>query len=182
MKPDPVVEAMDTIASPAPIAVRTRIPMTLPTLKLGVPDRPGYVRQWFLDKAGEIDRALRGGYEFVRPEHVRPSNTGLGSDPASDGNTDLGTRVSLHGGRAENGGSERLYLMEIKREWWLEDQKVLADRNEQVALAIRGGSMGMEKEDAGDRDKRYGGQQTDGPPRIRRGSGGDNLFTPNKRR
>lgn len=187
MKPEdsPAQARPDNPANPVAVSAtqeRTRVPITLPTLKLAVPEREGYMRQWFLDKAGEIDRALRGGYTFVRPEDVRPTQALLGSDPATDGNTDLGTRVSLHGGRGENGQAERLYLMEIKREWWLEDQRVLADRNERVAHAIRGGQMGVEKEDAGDGGRRYGGQQTDGPPVVKRGTGGDNLFTPNKRR
>lgn len=167
---------------PRRVTDATRVPMTLPTLKLAVPEKPGFVREWFLDRAGQINKCLAAGYEFVRPEELSVHNTGVGSDPATDGNTDLGSRVSLHGGVGERGQAERLYLMEIKQEWWDADRKVLADRNESIAATIRGGQVGTDKDAPEDRGQRYGGQkelpsQTDGPPRVRRVVG-KNMFTP----
>lgn len=165
-------------ASPAPLRVEsaTRIPMTLPTLKLSVPDIPGYVLQWHIDHGGQIQRAQRAGWEFVEPSEIEVMNTGLGSDQALHGSTDLGTRVSLHGSAGENGQSERLYLMKQKQQWWDEDRKILADRNESVAAAIRGGSIGSEKDEASDRSTRYvKGASAQALPKRR-----DNMFTPKR--
>lgn len=131
------------------------IPMNTPQQMLEVPPIPGYVLYWFADRPGRIARAQRGGYEFVSPEEVKVNNFGLAEDVSKSGNTDLGSRVSLHGGVAESGGSERLYLMKIKKDLWDRSQKLLEDRNESVAAAIRGGNIGQEKEVSGDGAQRY---------------------------
>lgn len=131
------------------------IPMNTPQQMLEVPPITGYVLYWFADRPGRIGRAIRGGYEFVSPSEIKVNNFGLAEDIKTSGNTDMGSRVSLHGGEAEQGGSERLYLMKIKKELWEKSQKLLEDRNESVAASIRGGGVGGEKDDRADANKRY---------------------------
>ena len=118
---------------------RKRIPMSLPQQKLATPDIPGYHQHWFL--GARVKRALAAGYEFVDPDEVDVTNTGLADDASKSGNSDLGSRVSVLAGDmlGEDGSEQRLYLMKIKQEWWDEDQKILAERNEQIASTIRGG-------------------------------------------
>lgn len=141
----------------------TRIPMSLPKQQLEVPEIPGYVMQWFADRPGLISRARAAGYEFVGQDEVMVNNFGLAADVLQTGNTDLGNQISIHGGTNESGGSERLYLMKIRQEWWEKDQKVIADRNEAVAAAIRGGELGVGEggETRADFGKRYVKRQAD---------------------
>lgn len=120
---------------------RTRVPMSLPLQKLAVPEIPGYHLHWIMGSPSRIAQAIKGGYEFVNDDEVDVVNTGLANDPRESGNTDMGSRVSVIAGSdtGEDGREQRLYLMKIKEEWWQEDQELLAQRNEQVAAAIRGG-------------------------------------------
>lgn len=121
---------------------RTRIPMSLPQQKLSVPDIPGYHLHWMNGNPARIQAALQAGYEFVDQDEVTVNNLGLADDAGSSGSTDMGSRVSVLAGSGVDttGQAERLYLMKIKQEWWEEDQRVLEDRNEQIATTLRGGS------------------------------------------
>jgi len=121
---------------------RSRIPMSLPVQKLAVPEIPGYHLHWMRGDAARIMQAQRAGYTFVSQEEVELANVGIANDAEESGNTDMGTRVSIvSGGDLDSGGQpERLYLMKLPQEHWEEDQKVLADRNEGIAEALRGGS------------------------------------------
>ena len=120
---------------------RTRIPMSLPQQKLAVPDIPGYHLHWMLGTPSRIAQAQRAGYEFVDEGEVDVANTGLADSATRSGNTDMGSRVSVVAGgdMGQDGQEQRLYLMKIRLEWWEADQKVLEDRNEQIAASIRGG-------------------------------------------
>ena len=122
-------------------AERTRIPMSLPTTKLAVPDIEGYHLHWMLGKA-RVQQALRAGYEFVDASEVDVVSTGLADSATADGNTDLGSRVSVSAGNdvGPDNEQQRLYLMKIKQEWWEEDQALLAAGNEQIAATLRGGA------------------------------------------
>lgn len=169
-KPEPLAQKE---ASPADkpamrVTSATRIPMSLPKQQLEVATIPGYQCQWFADRPGRISRAIAGGYEWVTPEEVSINNFGLAADLLKDGNTDLGSRISIHGGVAEDGSSQRLYLMKIRQEWYDEDQKVTADRNEQVAASLRGGKVGAGDPKGGENPMDAG---------LRYVKGGKNLFT-----
>ena len=142
-------------SAPAVKGERKRLPMSVPTRRLEVPEIPGYSLHWFVDRPGRINRALQGGYEFVDPDEIELNNFGLADDALKTGNSDLGSRVSVYGGVSETGGAERLYLMKIKREWWLKDQELIADRNEKVAASLRGGRIAAEQEQPGDAEQRY---------------------------
>lgn len=135
--------ATSTDESPAD---REIVPMTLPMQKLEVQDIPGYVLYWMRGTATRIAQAQRAGYEFVSEDEVRLNNVTLGGDARADGNTDMGTRVSVVTGDevGRDGQPVRLILMKIKKEWWDKAQKVLADRSEKTAAAFRSGLVGQE--------------------------------------
>lgn len=146
-----------------------RIPMSLPQLMLGVPEIPGFVMHWFADRPGRISRAQAAGYVYVDPDEVRINNFALADELTKTGNTDMGTRVSIHGGTAENGGSERLYLMKIKQEWYDKDMALREEASDRVVEVLRHGLTGSERERITDATKRYAKNT-------------DNLFTKHKRR
>jgi hypothetical protein len=136
---------------------RKRIPMSTPVRKLEVPEIPGYHLHWFMNTSARVQRAIEGGYEFVDEREVRINSVALGGDSASSGNTDMGSRVTVLSGSEldTDGQPARLVLMKIKLEWYEEDQKLNEDRNERVAEALRGGTMGAEKDASGDTRMRY---------------------------
>lgn len=140
---------------PSSITDETRIPMSLPQLMLEVPEIPGYQMHWFADRPGRISRAVQGGYEFVDPSEVRINNFGLAADLTQSGSTDLGSRVSVHGGIAENGGSERLYLMKIKQEWYDKDMQLRELASDRVVASLKQGAVGADREKMADAAKRY---------------------------
>ena len=139
------------------IAERKRVPMSVPVSRLTAPDIPGYHLHWFIGSAERLQRALDGGYEFVDEREMKINNVSLGSTSTASGNTDMGSRVSVVSGQevGKDGQPTRLILMKIRQEWWEEDQKLVENRNEQVAAALRGGLLGAEQDAPGDRQHRY---------------------------
>lgn len=138
-------------------AERRRIPMSVPVQRLEAPDMPGFHLHWFVGTPERIQRALDGGYEFVDEKELKINNVSLGGDSTASGNTDMGSRVSVVSGQevGKDGQPTRLILMKIKQEWYEEDQRLVEERNEQVAAALRGGHLGEEHEKAGDARHRY---------------------------
>jgi hypothetical protein len=126
-------------ANPPEKAPRQRIPMALPTLKLAIPEVPGYVLHWFRGNSQRINQAIQAGYEFVERGEVEVNGVGLANSYESDGNTDLGTRVSVSAGsEGDDGNTSRLYLMKIKQEHWNEDELAVQANHEQIAAQLRG--------------------------------------------
>ena len=160
--------------APAKSVERTRIPMSLPVQKLAVPDIPGYHLHWMLGTPSRLAQALKAGYEFVDGSEVEVISTGLADSSTANGNTDLGSRVSVIAGAdtGADGQEQRLYLMKIKQEWFDEDQRALANRNEDIARALRGGY---------DTDSNPHGSENRYIPDAHR-KGVANLFTPKNRR
>lgn len=154
---------------------RNRIPLSIPRLKLDAPKIPGFVCQWFADRPGRIRQAQEAGYAFVSPDEIALNESNVANDVLGDGNTDMGSGVSTYGGVSEQGTAERLYLMKIQEDWWKADQKVIADRNESVAQAIRGGIdvAGNPHEARGDENLRYLGRASGAPMKRQQ----PNLFT-----
>lgn len=150
-------------------------PMSKGVMKLEVPEREGYVRRWFRGDPGRIGRAIQAGYTFVDANEVHLNNFDLGGDAKNSGNTDLGTRVSvISGDEADSTGQPaRLYLMECPEEIYEYSRKLLDDRNESVAEALRGGKIGA----GSNSDETTFDQST----RYVKGKVPD-LFNPNKRR
>ena len=119
-------------------AARTRIPLSVPERKLEVPMIPGYRLRWFRGAQQRLRQAEAAGYEYVTPEEVQLNNVSLGGDAKKDGNTDLGSRVSVVEGSEVDGAGQaiRLYLMKQKEEYWKEDQAIIQGRNDSVAAAL----------------------------------------------
>lgn len=132
----------ETLANPSNPPAKSagrRIPMALPTLKLAVPEIPGYVCHWFRGTGQRLQQALNAGYVFVERDELVLQGFGLATSYDVDGNTDLGTRVSVAaGGDDQAGQAGRLYLMKIKKELWLEDEELVFEKHEQIAGQLRG--------------------------------------------
>ena len=125
------------VAGPTPLE-RKRIPMSVPTRKLEVPEIPGYYCRWIKGTPQRLAQAERAFFEFVQPEEVQLNNVSLGGDASKDGNTDLGGRVSVVEGSDVDSGNQavRMYLMKQKWEYYLEDQAISQQRNDSVADAL----------------------------------------------
>lgn len=133
------------------------IPMSVPTQRLQVPQKPGYFRYWFRGDPARLQRAMQAGYQFVDQSDVRVNNFDLGGDAKTSGSTDLGSRVSVTSGDdlGPDGNPNRLYLMEIRNDLYDRGQKYLEERNDQVAMALRSGLLGADGEGASDKKARY---------------------------
>jgi hypothetical protein len=147
-----------SVAPDKSLPERTRIPMSLPTLKLAVPEIPGYHCHWMRGDAQRIHQALRAGYAFVEPDEVNLNDFGLANGPDDSGNQDLGSRVSHISGTAADGKAETLYLMKLPLALWEADQAALGQRQEQIASSIRG-DKGF-SEGGMDTSNRYAGAQS----------------------
>jgi len=94
------------------------------------------VTRWFNDDPGRIERALGGGYNYVKPENA----TSLGQGALHRQGRDIQSqaRISIVVNRSEP--VTRAYLMEIKEEFHAEDQAKKELRNQKVddALALGG--------------------------------------------
>lgn len=142
--PNPVLARMAEMKASNPSnapekRVAKRIPLAVPTLKLAIPEIPGYSCHWFRGTSQRIQQAQRAGYEFVERDEVQLNETGFANDPGGDGNTDMGSRVSVSAGDsgAEDGGI-KLYLMKIRKELWDEDQQLVEDQQAAIAAQLRG--------------------------------------------
>lgn len=107
-------ETHEPVREPEGRAKRT--PLGVQRLKLKASERPGFVRRWINDNGSRVQQALQGGYEFVRKDGQAST-------------TDMGESISLIVGRTEAGTPMRGYLMEIRQEWYQEDQ---ATKNELI--------------------------------------------------
>jgi hypothetical protein len=139
---------------------RKRIPMSVPRTKLAVQEIPGYHLHWMLGTPDRLAQAQQAGYTFVEKDEVALNNHSLGSKLTTDGNTDMGSRVSHVAGSevSSDGQAVRLYLMKIPEEWWQEDQKALEgpdSRLENVRKSLLGGLIGSEGRSAADQALTY---------------------------
>lgn len=152
-----------------PLSFRKRIPFSVPLQKLEVPEIPGYCQYWFRSEPSRIARAEAAGYSFVERGEIELNSVGL-ADSAADGNSDMGTRVSVSAGDmvGEDKQPLRLLLMKIPEELAAEDAAIREDHNDRVAAALRGGMIGSEKDNPNDRGARYVGSQTQIPDLFRR--------------
>lgn len=119
----------------ARLRTRPRRSLSSPHQKLQTPEIPGWHCHWF--KEDNVPMAMEAYYEFVDKDEVHMNQLNVSLDGASRG-TDLGSRVSLIADKTESGTPVRAYLMKIKEEYWLEDQKDLEHRNMEIMSAIFG--------------------------------------------
>lgn len=120
---------------------RVRIPLSVPERKLEVPEIPGYYLRWFRGTPQRLAQAERAGFEFVAQSEVQLNNVSIGGDAKKDGNSDLGSRVSIVEGSEVDGGGQavRMYLMKQKMEFHKEDQAIVQNRNDSIADALTAG-------------------------------------------
>lgn len=139
-------------------------PMTSATLRLQVPEKDGWHRHWFRGTPERLARAQQAGYRYVEPDQLEEegqtvNNFDLGGDSDASGNTDLGTRVSIiSGDDLDRGGQPgRMYLMECPLEYFDHAQSIVNATTDDVATALRGGTIGEGKsgEKRGDEKNRY---------------------------
>lgn len=126
-----------------------RVPMSEMRLRLQVPEVPGWRLYWFKDE--NVPAALDAYYEPVKRGEISLNPNGIGV--AGDGNTDMGTNVSIIAGQNAAGAPVRLNLMKLKMEYFLEDQKTLEQRNSVILQAIFGDEAKMLDKDGNLKDK-----------------------------
>ena len=116
-----------------------RVPLGAMRPKLNYPTRPGYHRHWFSDTGGRIHDAGMAGYEFVEENE--------------DGRS---VKVSRRVGTNEDGSAMMGHLMEIRQEFYDEDQAVKQSRLDEIDAQITRKDAPI-KSDAEDADKFYSG-------------------------
>lgn len=151
----PTPSALNPAAAPERrITSANRVPMSLPTAKLSVPEVSGYFLYWHLGK--NVAKAIRAGYTHVDIDELDVEQKGVANSASESGSTDMGTRISVAAGGTvsdDNPEPERLYLMKLPMEWRAEDMAGQAKVNENVARALRSGDIGADGD--ADRNKRY---------------------------
>lgn len=105
-----------------------RVPLGIQRLKLQSSQRPGFVRRWVNDDGARIQMAQQGGYEFVRKDGKATT-------------TDAGEAVSQIGGKSEGGVPMRIYLMEIREDWYQDDQATKQESIDATEKQIRRGEL-----------------------------------------
>lgn len=95
-----------------------RVPLGVARSKLSVPTRQGYKRRWVNDTEGRLMNAQNGGYEFATDQSLQ-----IGAQDIDNENRDLGARISRV---VDKSTGQKAYLMEIKEEFYQEDQLVKA--------------------------------------------------------
>lgn len=114
---------------------RQRIPVGVPRLKLNAPNKEGYVRRWVNDDNTRLQDFEAGGYSFVH--NVQAGDARGANDITARESVD--SRVSRVVGKNEDGTPLRAYLMEIRKDWYDEDQRAKQARiDEQEAQMRRG--------------------------------------------
>ncbi len=129
-----------------PKAQRKRIPMSTPVLRLEVPEIPGYHCHWIRDWA--VPRALQASYQFVNFDEVPVNQRNPGTDASITGASNLSSQIRVAAGIGPDGNPEHLVLMKLPLELWIEDRKIIDDRNASVMNAIFRGEkiIGTEKD------------------------------------
>lgn len=131
---------------PRRVTETSRVPMSIPTQRLQVPDIPGWHLHWIADR--NVARAYKAGYVHVKDDEIEVNNFDHAGDRAASGNTDLGSNISVLAGGVseETRRSQRLYLMKMPEEFWLADQAARDEVNEGVAASLRTGMTGAEND------------------------------------
>ena len=96
-----------------------RVPLGVARSKLGFDVRKGYVRRVINDTEGRLLMAEQAGYQYV----LANKDSHLGGEDIDNVNRDLGSRISRV---VDKTTGQKGYLMEIKEEFYKEDQLVKA--------------------------------------------------------
>lgn len=111
----------------------TRVPLGVSRTKLAVPAKEGYVRRWVNDSEGRLQLAQQGGYQFAEDKSLQ-----IGDKDIDNVNRDLGARVSRV---VDKSTGQKAYLMEIKQEFYDEDQAAKAAKLRVTEDQIRKGRI-----------------------------------------
>lgn len=125
-----------------------RVPLGVARSKLSVPGRSGYVRRWINDAEGRLANAESGGYQFVTDEKMQ-----IGQQDIDNENRDLGARTSRV---VDKTTGQKAYLMEIKAEFYEEDQAIKVRKVEEVDQRIKKGKLREDVEESYVPDKGRG--------------------------
>lgn len=110
-----------------------RVPLGVARSKLSVPERPGYMRRWVNDTEGRLMQAEQGGYQFATDQNLQ-----IGQPDVDNVNRDLGARVSRV---VDKSTGQKAYLMEIKQEFYAEDQAAKSKKIRATEDQIRKGKI-----------------------------------------
>jgi hypothetical protein len=91
------------------------------------------VRRWINDTEGRLALAGQGGYEFVVDQSLQ-----IGDPDVDNENRDLGARVSRV---VDKTTGQKAYLMEIRQEYYQEDQAAKVAKVEETDRRIRKGKL-----------------------------------------
>lgn len=110
-----------------------RVPLGVARSKLSVPTRQGYVRRWVNDTEGRLLNASSGGYEYATDQSLQ-----IGTQDIDNENRDLGARISRV---VDKSTGQKAYLMEIKEEFYQEDQALKAKAIAEKDNLIKNGKL-----------------------------------------
>jgi hypothetical protein len=111
----------------------TRIGLGVSRSKLAVQERSGYKRRWVNDAEGRLQQATAGGYQFAEDQSLQ-----IGSPDVDNVNRDLGSRISRV---VDKTTGQKAYLMEIKEEFYKEDQDDKARELDKVDEQLKRGAL-----------------------------------------
>lgn len=106
-----------------------RIPIGTLRFKLQTDSRDGYRRRWFNEEGNRLSQAIAGGYNFVEDDEFEYTHEDINNRNES---------ISSYVTRSTGSGGSKSYLMEIKEEYFIEDQK-------EKERAILAGEQGLRK-------------------------------------
>ena len=136
---------------------RQYLPMNVPMQTLEAPEIPGHACHWFYGTPARLSRAQRAGFVRVEADEIWPNEVGLGNASTASGNSSLGSNVTAPSGTelGRDGQPIEMVLMKIPLELKARSDKILDDRNESVAAAIRGDGFDAKTDRGNDRAMRY---------------------------
>jgi hypothetical protein len=111
----------------------SRVPLGVARAKLSVPTRPGYVRRWVNDAEGRLMMAEQGGYQYATDQSLQ-----IGAADVDNVNRDLGARISRV---VDKTTGMKAYLMEIKEDFYREDQQAKAAKVAEKDRLIKTGKV-----------------------------------------
>jgi hypothetical protein len=111
----------------------SRVPLGVARAKLSVPQRQGYVRRWVNDTEGRLMQAEQGGYQFATDQSLQ-----IGAPDVDNVNRDLGARISRV---VDKSTGQKAYLMEIKEDFYAEDQQAKANKIAETDRLIKTGKL-----------------------------------------
>lgn len=111
----------------------TRVPLGVARSKLSVPERPGYKRRWVNDVEGRLMNAEQGGYQYATDKIDN-----VGAPDIDNVNRDLGARTCRV---VDKTTGQKAYLMEIKEEFYQEDQASKSAKVAEIDNRIKRGKI-----------------------------------------